>query len=664
MTEKTCRVEVQRDHLSKIAHASPERALAELIWNALDADATVVEVFIGRDKLGTEEVLVRDNGYGFSIRDAESLFTALGGSWKAYKDKTADGRQLHGKEGQGRFKAFALGRCIRWTVVARTKEGKSEPSFQISASADRLEEFSIEDGETGPPTPHGVTVRVTEPQREFSIFDPSVAVEKLLPIFALYLRSYQTATIKIGGIRLDPNSAIREVTTTALDPVTYNEREYSIDLEIVEWRNGGDKELWLCSNTGFPLDRYPKQIRGIGDFGFSAYLKSELINVLSNDGTLGLGELNTHLRDACDNAIRAIKAHFVSRLREEGQEAIRKWKEENVYPYKGEATTPVEIAEREVFDVVAVKVAENLPAFEDSDKTSKAFQLRMLRHAVESGPDELQAVITEVLNLPKKQLDELSDLLRDVSLAGVISASKLVTDRLKFIAGLELLLFDVDAKETLKERSQLHKIVAENTWLFGQEFSISVNDRSLTEVLRKHRQLLGDEIHIDEKVTRIDGSVGIVDLMLSRSIPCNRENEVEHLVVELKAPKVKIGEKECSQIKSYAYAVSEDERFASLSAKWNFWVISNELDTYATRESNQDGRPRGVIYRGAAGLDVTVWVKTWSQVIRENKYRLEFVREKLNYEIDQNDALQHLRDTYSQYTKGVVIDGEDIKTDA
>ncbi len=660
MTERTCRVEVQRDHLSKIAHASPERGLAELIWNALDADATSVEVYFTKGDLGTLELIVKDNGRGFLMAEAESLFTALGGSWKARKEKTEDGRQLHGKEGQGRFKAFALGRCVQWTVVAKASDGSVASPFQISAFADRLEEFQLEEGGVGSRTTPGVTVRINEPEREFAIFDPEVAFEKLLPIFALYLRTYQTATITIEGIRLDPTTAIRNVETVALDTVAYNEVDYPVSLEIVEWREGGDRELWLCTASGFPIEPYPKQIRGIGEFGFSAYVKSELISVLSNDGTLGLGELNTHLRDACDGAIRAIKSHFLLRLREEGREAIRKWKEEKVYPFAEDATSPVEVAEREVFDVVATKVAESLPAFEESDRTSKAFQLRMLRHAVERGPDELQAVITEVLNLPKKELDQLSDLLRDVSLVGVINASKLVTDRLKFIAGLELLLFDVDSKKTLKERSQLHKIVAENTWLFGQEFSISVNDRSLTQVLRKHRQILGDEIHIDENVTKVDGSVGIVDLMLSRSIPCNRENEVEHLVVELKAPKVKIREKECSQIKSYAFAVIEDERFSSLSAKWDFWIISNELDNHAVREANQTGRPKGVLYRGTEGPDVTVWAKTWSQIIRENKFRLEFVREKLNYEIDQNDALQHLRDTYSQFTKGVVIDGEDL----
>jgi hypothetical protein len=37
----------------------------------------------------------------------------------------------------------------------------------------------------------------------------------------------------------------------------------------------------------------------------------------------------------------------------------------------------------------------------------------------------------------------------------------------------------------------------------------------------------------------------------------------EHLIVELKAPKVKVGADEITQIEKYAYTVAEDERFRS-----------------------------------------------------------------------------------------------------
>jgi hypothetical protein len=138
-------------------------------------------------------------------------------------------------------------------------------------------------------------------------------------------------------------------------------------------------------------------------------------------------------------------------------------------------------------------------------------------------------------------------LLEEAKLANIIGTSKLVADRLKFLHGLEALLFGTDAKPHLKERSQLHRIVADNTWIFGEEFSLTVDDQSLTEVLKKHRRLVGEETVIDAPVRRIDGKVGIVDLMLSRSVPQNRPDEFEHLVVELKRPIVTVGAEEIAQ---------------------------------------------------------------------------------------------------------------------
>ena len=303
-----------------------------------------------------------------------------------------------------------------------------------------------------------------------------------------------------------------------------------------------------------------------------------------------------------------------------------------------------------------------MPVLEEADKRSKSFQLRMLKHAVENNPEDLQCVITEVLNLPKNKLEELSSLLSDISLASLISASKLVTSRLKFISGLEQLLFDSNSKQYLKERSQLHRIVAQNTWIFGQEFSLSVDDQSLTEVLRKHQGILGGNTYIDEPVTLIDGTRGIVDLMLSRQIPTHRQDEIEHLVVELKAPKVKISSKECDQIKKYAYAVSDDERFSSLPAIWNFWIISNEMDKHAKRSANQEGRARGIIDKTVDnGVSITVWAKEWSQIIQENKHRLKFIQEKLEYSVDRQDGIKHLKEMYADFTKDVLIENGNEK---
>ena len=659
---KKYKIEVKRDHLSKIATGSPESALAEIVWNSLDADAIKVEINFHEGALGVDEILISDNGNGIVYEEAENLFVSLGGSWKARQQKTGKGRFLHGKNGEGRFKAFVLGHIVDWDVVY--KKGNKYMQYTIEERADSLDEFTLGEEKPIETDQTGVQVRISELSKKFHILTKEKAIEKLTPIFALYLSNYPQINLSIEGSRINPDEVIRHKTSHTLDSIKVDGSVYPVELEIVEWNGISEHELWFCNENGFPLELYNRQIRGIGNFGYSGYLKSAYLQYLHSENLLALGELNKPIEQICDQAIKQIKDYFLKRTLEGASAQLEKWKEEKVYPYAIEPQTPVEVAERQVFDIIAINVNQNLPDFEQIEKKTKAFQLRMLRQAVEKSPEELQTILGEVLQLPKSKREPLAELLKNTSLSGIISASRLVADRLKFLSGIEHMLFDDDIKKHFKERSQLHRILADNTWIFGHEYSLSVDDKSLTEVLRKHIARCEKNIIIDEPVRRIDGSVGIVDLMLSRSIPRNHANELEHLVVELKAPSIPVGQKAIEQIKSYAFAVAKDERFRGLYARWHFWVISNDVDDYAEVELSQEKYEDGVIFKTTKDIDITIWVKTWSQLIRENKHKLEFVREKLNYNIDREDALKYLRKTYAEYTQGLILDKEDEKITA
>jgi DNA primase large subunit len=379
---------------------------------------------------------------------------------------------------------------------------------------------------------------------------------------------------------------------------------------------------------------------------FSAYLKSPYISSLSRDGTLGLAEMNPVLAGSVEATKEAIKAFHRERGAEKAQTVVERWKKDQIYPYKHDPQTLVEKIEREVFDIVAVKVNNLLPDFEVGPQKGKKLQLRMLRQAIEQSPEELQLILTEVLDLPEKKQREFAKLLQETSLTAIISASKVVADRLRFLVALEALLFDDEIKKNVKERSQLHRLLAENTWIFGEEFFLSVDDQSLTEVLRKHLKAKKIDIGVDKAVRRLDGTVGIIDLMLTRSIPCHRENELEHLIVELKRPTVSIGTEELSQIKSYAFAVAKDERFLGIETRWTFWIISSDMDEFAKQEAQQANRPAGMVYQ-SDNKHITIWAKTWSEVLHANRQRLKLFQQSLEINADRDGSLEFLRETYA-----------------
>ena len=99
-----------------------------------------------------------------------------------------------------------------------------------------------------------------------------------------------------------------------------------------------------------------------------------------------------------------------------------------------------------------------------------------------------------MLRLPKRKQKELAVLLEETDLSAIISAATMVADRLKFPQGLRIILFDHEAKDRLKERSQLHKILETNTWIFGEEFNLWASDKELTTVLKVHKEKLDPDL--------------------------------------------------------------------------------------------------------------------------------------------------------------------------
>lgn len=647
---KTVQIEIQSDLVSKLSSSQPIQAISELVWNSFDADASKVSIHIQNNSLGfLEKITVKDNGEGIEYDRAEEIFKNLGGSWKRNKSKTKSGRFLHGEEGKGRFKALSLGRVVNWDVTYK-KNGKLF-NYSVKIISDKIREAVISDEKEVSERSTGVIVTINEPLKDFSSLLPDNAIQPLTENFALYLKDYKSIEFYYDGTLIDPDSIIESQENYELSNISDEEGlKYTAELEIIEWKATGEKKLFLCNKQGFPYTSLTNMRFHTGDFKFSAYIKSDYFKKLYQDNILDISELKPEIVDIIEEARNTIKAYFIERAASEASTLVQKWKDEKIYPYKDEATSAIEKVERQVFDIVAVNINDNLPDFSDIPVKNRKLNLQLLKQALEKDPSELQLILEEVLNLPKKKQKELAELLRNTELSALINASKLITDRLKFLTGLEEIVFDTEIKKYLLERSQLHKILADNTWIFGEEFNISVDDQSLTEVLKKHKELLNEDLVIDTPVKRIDETTGIIDLMLSRSLKTNRDDEIEHLIVELKRPSVIIGNDETSQIESYAMAVAEDERFKGLDARWDFWVISNDLDAITSKKVTQRDRPKGLLYESDRGEnpEVRVWVKTWSTIIKENKARLNFVKEKLEYQADKGEALKTLKETYSE----------------
>jgi Histidine kinase-, DNA gyrase B-, and HSP90-like ATPase len=388
-------LETLPDYVERSIRTTPIRALAELIWNALDADATEVEVVFERGPLGALDAIeVRDNGSGMTNEQAIAGFRSLGGSWKDIeKESRKLKRQLHGKLGRGRLLTFSLrGTRAQWRTVGEAAGGRQETLITVRGEDRDFFEVSDPEQTTGPT---GTVVRVdgfAEPVPGIEGEEPWLS---LVSEFALYIERYKPEVV-VDGRRLDPAPLQTDRTELVLEGVDSGDPPL---LTIVEWTMQVHEMLYLCGPAGVALD-FVKAPRPAPGFDYTAYLRWHGIEERSAD--LALIEAgHPVLSPLVEMARTRITEHFDARQRARQRTVIEEWQKEKVYPYDEGPVDRIQEATRDLFDVVAVAAAPAVNAAED--KKSRRLALSLLRQAVEREPSAVEEILQEVLHLPAPQ---------------------------------------------------------------------------------------------------------------------------------------------------------------------------------------------------------------------------------------------------------------------
>ncbi len=112
---------------------TPHVALAELVKNSYDADATEVHVTIREDENGGPEIEVRDNGCGMTLKQIKEFWMKIGNTHKdAEQHSNRFGRPLTGSKGIGRFCVRRLGTCVKLESIAKFGQGLQFNTLEIN----------------------------------------------------------------------------------------------------------------------------------------------------------------------------------------------------------------------------------------------------------------------------------------------------------------------------------------------------------------------------------------------------------------------------------------------------------------------------------------------------------------------------------------------------
>jgi signal transduction histidine kinase len=111
---------------------TPHVALAELVKNSYDADATEVHVTIRESKDGGPEVEVQDNGCGMTLPQIKEFWMKIGNTHKDSEEHSKRfGRPLTGSKGIGRFCVRRLGTRVKLESAAKSGRGLEFNTLEI-----------------------------------------------------------------------------------------------------------------------------------------------------------------------------------------------------------------------------------------------------------------------------------------------------------------------------------------------------------------------------------------------------------------------------------------------------------------------------------------------------------------------------------------------------
>ena len=450
---QTLDLKVEQDHIESLAKVrNPIIAIEELIWNGLDADAEKIVIELVLNNLGgLAKIKVSDNGTGIKLEECEHAFGHLGGSAKSQMQATPGGRVPHGKLGKGRFRAFGIGKVVTW--VSRYKSNGFVKQFDIKGRRAFLKKFEVGDEKEASRKATGVDVSIDGIETNYpSLMNAIKASDELSKRLALYLRKYPGIEIVYDGVRVDPSSLEQHSATYPVKIQDKDGVDTDAELMVIEWSTPTERALYFCDDNGFALEECARGIQAPG-FHFTAYLKSQLVAELVEDGAFAFEEMHPVVSSLIDAAKNTLRTHFRSREATRASDLVKQWQDENVYPYEPTEQGPLRQVEREVFDVCAVKVHEYLPNFARTETKNKQLTFRLLREALENNPGSIQTILQQVLDLPQEQQDDLAAILGRTHLAAIINAAKTVVNRLDFVASLDSLLFGEFRRHSWNESS-------------------------------------------------------------------------------------------------------------------------------------------------------------------------------------------------------------------
>lgn len=636
---------------------TPERAIAEYIWNGFDAKATIVRIDYDFDSLELDtitSVTISDNGKGIGFDELQYKFKPILESQKRLSSD--DGDLVRGKNGYGRLTFFKFADYAKWTTVYLHSNQKKY-QYQIEITSEKLTRYTTsEQLETIEEL--GTSVKFTGIDAEISsnYFEKKIKAF-LRAEFAWFLELNSNFQIIINDEVLDYKSIIEDRKAFSIEV-----QDIQFDCKYLRWNVKPNDEYsrFYFLNKALDVrgtkttllnkkgDGFWHSIVVINDFfedKMSECFSGKTISptLFEDKKAHGIFDL---LISELNNFLKKERRPF---LRKQANKLLGNYHKDGVFPSFGD--TIWEVKRKEELEELIVSLYEVEPrVFIKLNKEQQQIFLKLLNLIMDSNEREnLFKIIGEVVDLEQTDRAEFAKLLRTSRLKYIISTIKLIQDRILVIEDLKKLVFKHDLKAG--EVKHLQKFIENHYWIFGEEYRmICAEEVKFEEALTKYIYYLRGVS--EKKYIEHPDKYKEMDLFLAGKE--FRDGGPHNLIIEIKNPTTvkKLTNKEYGQIEKYIDVIMKQDCFNDNREHWNFYLIGQDYDDIVERKITK--KDTGLCIDDS---NCKLYVKKWSQIVNDIELRHKYLLEKLKIERQELSTVQTLDEVMLEMANNSAVVG-------
>ena len=641
------KVNITNNSISNTVTKDVNKAICEYLWNGFDANASQLSIKYTKNAFNITSLEIQDNGEGIDRSSLQETFGCFQDSQKLHTYQWSS--QVKGKKGKGRYSFNCFASKADWLTVYKDKESHYiRHKITIKKGDNQNYDDNEQETKSSSVKRTGTTVSFSDINLPSDFFDSEVFLDYLKKEFAvfLFLNKAQNKEILINGEKLDYEDVIEDSDNKVIQ-IEGDRTTFYFNVTYIRWKEKMKENYSMYFLDSSQTEKYERTTTFNNKdtkFHHSLYISSDYFNHFADNAT---GEKNLFGADNTSPKDKVFKT-LVKKLKRFLEEKQKKYVAEVAskkllvkYQSKGIIRQPqndydkilVEDLKKTISAMYEVqpKIFTNLQ--DDQAKTLVGVVELLLQT---DKREDLISIMESVVKLSDDERHNLASVLKTTDLSRITDTIRLIQNRIRTISALKVA---VNPANGMNEVDDLQKLIEQSFWIFGEEYNIVTQaEPDFNQALMEYLDKLYDTVPGTSKSNYSKDKIEHPDVNKEMDLFAFRQNVqnsiIDNIVVELKHPKVKLGEKELSQVKTYMNVIMSDSRFNASNMRWKFYLVGNDFDSsnYIHNEMRNAinwGKKNLVCHVDNNGIQYEIFVLKWSELFADFEIRHKFLLEKL-----------------------------------